>query len=215
MRETKQKKKNIKECSIKDQWTEYFLKAESSMEEEWEAFIYPNIKDFCFDYTLELAPGAGRNTKKLIPFCNEIHLVELNSYALNLCRFRFTDYSGKCAIYYHLNDGQSLSMISDATITAVYTWDSAVHFDRLVIREYLKEFSRVLKPEGKIFLHHSNYGSFSDNTKFKKNPRWRSNMSAKLCKEYCSEFGLKVIKQHIMDWRGSKDLDCISIIQKP
>jgi hypothetical protein len=52
-------------------------------------------------------------------------------------------------------------MIASDSITLVYTWDSMVHFDKLIVQDYLAEIKRVLKAGSSAFLHHSNYGEKS------------------------------------------------------
>ena len=84
-------------------------------------------------------------------------------------------------------------------------------FDKIVIKDYVKEFSRVLVKGGRGLIHHSNLGeSASDD--ISKNPHLRSNMSKDLFKEYCSMFGLNVDLQKIINW-GEID-DCISVFSK-
>lgn len=93
---------------------------------------------------LELAPGWGRNTARLVNHSKEIHLVDLNQSCIDRCKARFGDYTGPCKLHYYVNDGYSLPEIKDESISFIYSFDSMVHFDRLVVKEYFKEFSRVL-----------------------------------------------------------------------
>jgi len=216
MEAEEQKSLNLAECTKANLWAPYFKNAEPHLERQWEELIWPVIRDFDFSVTLELAPGGGRNSAKLIPLSREIHLVDVNQYCIETCKERFADYEGPCRIHYHVNDGTSLAAIAADSITTVYTWDSAVHMDKLVIRDYLVEFARVMRSGGQVFLHHSDYGRISDSIEFKKNPHWRSNMSAVLCVDYCAAAGLEVVSQQIIGWGGdTEDLDCISVIRKP
>lgn len=86
-----------------------------------------------------------------------------------------------------------------------------VHFDKLVVKEYVKEFCRVLRSGGFGFVHHSNYGVINSSNEWMQNPGWRTNMTAQLFVDYCNEAGLKIVKQQIIN----NDLDCISIFCKP
>ena len=211
-----QKAANLRECTKENQWVQYFHDAEPHMEQQWEETIWPAIRNFDFTTTLELAPGGGRNTARLLPLAQELHLVDVNQYCIDLCRERFKDYSGPTKIHYHVNDGTSLSMIPSESISAIYTWDSAVHMDKLVIRDYIKEFARVLQHGGRVFLHHSNYGAISDSVDFKSNPHWRSNMSAAHAKNYAAQASLQIVSQQIIPWGGDTEaLDCITILAKP
>jgi hypothetical protein len=92
-----------------------------------------------------------------------------------------------------------------------------VHFDKRVVREYVGEINRVLRPGGSAFLHHSNFGSFAPDSDWSKNHGSRSNMTADLMKEYTSEMGLKMKFQRLSgtgDGWGMDNLDCISLIEK-
>jgi ubiquinone/menaquinone biosynthesis C-methylase UbiE len=205
--------RTIEECKIAHQSNEYFQRAESFMDAQWEA-IWPMIKAADFSIALEIAPGYGRNTARLIEHTREIHLVDVNQSCIEKCKERFSDYQGKCRLYYHVNDGHSLPQLPAEYITFVYSWDSMVHFDKLVVRDYIKEFARVLVPGGTGFIHHSNYGTISQSSDWQSHPHLRSNMTRDLFKEYCTDNGLEILSQKLIDW-GEKDLDCLSIFMKP
>ena len=186
------------------------------MDSQWDNIIFPIIKDFSFKTVLELAPGAGRNTEKLTNFSETIYAVDLNKYALEQLQKRFQDYSGNCKLFYYKNDGFRLKMIQSDSITLIYCWDSAVHFDKKILKDYIKEFSRTLKVGGKGFIHHSNLG-LSAKVNISENPKGRSNMSKELFRRYCERVGLKVINQIDLPWgdtAGEEIVDCISIFQK-
>ncbi len=202
---------NKRFCSIDELWNNYFINAEQCIDRQWDKIIWPVIKDFNFKNVLELAPGAGRNTEKLAEVSDHIYAVDLNEYALQQLRSRFQDYSGHCHLDFYKNKGSDLKMIADCSITFIYCWDAAVHFDKTVLRDYIKEFSRVLSIDGTGFIHHSNLG-MSANNDIKLNPHWRSNMSKELFKEYCEESGLKILHQIDLAW--GEITDCISIFQK-
>ena len=117
-------------------------------------------------------------------------------------------------MHYYVGDGRSLAGIADASISFVYSWDAMVHFDKRVVREYVREFARVLEPGGTGFVHHSNFGTVSSSENWLENPSWRSNMTRELFADYCAEMGLEVVDQKLLDW-FLDDLDCISTFRKP
>jgi ubiquinone/menaquinone biosynthesis C-methylase UbiE len=205
------KRRNKKLCSTTDLWNDYFRRAEPGMERQWNEIIWPIIKDFNFETVLELAPGAGRNTEKLTLLADTIHAVDFNEYALDELRARFHDYEGKCKLYFHKNNGSDLEMIENNSITAIYCWDAAVHFDKLIVRDYVREFSRVLKPGGEGFIHHSNLGPAAK-PDISQNPHWRSNMSKDLFLQYCERVGLQIVEQIDLEW--GEITDCISVFRK-
>ena len=199
-------------------WSEgpYYQDAEKGMEAQWRDIIYPIIKQSDFTRVLELAPGHGRNTEKLRQYASEIHLVDINPPCIEACRKRFAGRSESPRLHFHINDGAKLPMIASDSISFIYYWDAMVHFDPVIIREYIGEFFRVLKPGGTGFCHHSNFGALTSDAEsnWMKNPAWRSTMSGRLFREYCVDAGLVVESQTIMDW-GVPKLDCISTFRKP
>ena len=92
-----------------------------------------------------------------------------------------------------------------------------VHFDKLIVADYVNEIARILAPGGTAFLHHSNYGAMKPDSDWAKNDGTRSDMSAELMKEYAKQSGLKLVKQEIhgkeQGW-GTDALDCVSLLCK-
>jgi SAM-dependent methyltransferase len=202
---------NKRFCSMDGMWEQYFSEAEAAMAKSWTKIIWPLIEDFDFDTVLELAPGAGRNTAKLIQVARVIHAVDMNEYALRRLRARFQSVGGQCELHIHQNQGNDLATIPDGSITFIYSWDSAVHFDKAVLKDYVSEFSRVLRPNGAGFIHHSNLGD-RGHVDIRRNPHWRSNMSKELFADYCCRYGLRILKQVDLPWPPI--VDCLSVFHK-
>ena len=210
--------KTIIQCRDTHATGGYFSDAEQEMVRQWRDIIFPMIKDLDFSCVLELAPGHGRNTAKLCELAGEIHLVDVNVSCLDACRTRFGEVQGNCKFFYHVTDGKSLATIRGSTISLVYSFDSMVHFDKLVVRDYVSEIARVLAPGGAAFLHHSNYGSFSPDSDWAHNVGTRSDMSAELMRQYAAENSLEVAFQRLSgtaDGWGMDDLDCFTILRRP
>ena len=212
------KHKTVLQC--RDAHTEggYYADAEKSIDWQWQTLIEPFIRSFDLSRTLELAPGHGRNSQMLARTAKELYLVDVNATCIEACRKRFGDRCGDCRFHYLVNDGASLAGIADNTATFVYSFDSMVHFDKLVVRDYLAEFKRVLVPRGTGFIHHSNYGAIRPNSDWATNPGNRSDTSAKIVREFCSSIGLEVLDQRlhgIAEGRGLEALDCVTIFRRP
>ena len=127
-------------------------------ESQWFGAIFPRIQSFVPAGTiLELAPGFGRWTNYLKNCCERLIIVDLSESCIRACQQRFASESH---ITYHINDGQSLSMISDESIDLVFSFDSLVHAEADVIRAYLNQLAKKLKRNGVGFLHHSNIGEY-------------------------------------------------------
>jgi SAM-dependent methyltransferase len=195
----------------------YFVHAEEVMASQWARTIWPIIKDEDFSATLELACGHGRNTEYLRRYAKSIDLVDVNRTCIEACERRFGSQKDGCVFRYHLTAGNSLP-VPDNSISFVYTWDSMVHFDKLVVWDYVHDVFRALKPGGSAFLHHSNYGSVAPDSNWIKNHGSRSDMTADLMQEYAKEAGLTIKFQRLSgraDGWGMDNLDCISLLAKP
>ena len=204
---------------VKEGWAEapYYDDAEDHLQGWWDDLIHPAIRRCDFSRVLELAPGHGRNTARLLELADEIHLVDVNETCIERCRQRFADHAGPCRLRYHVNDGQSLPMFEPGSVSLVYCWDAMVHFDPRLVRVYLEEFARVLRPGGHAALHYSNYRALHDGPgrTWRENPHWRSEMSRDLFRGFCDELGLAVELETLLGWGGIEDLDVGTLVCKP
>jgi len=123
-----------------------------------------------------------------------------------------------------------LSMIPDASIDFVFSFDSFVHPTRDVVEAYLRELGRKLKIGGKGFIHHTNFGEYV-NTPRERIPEalarpliklkildWAHHrnpgMSAELFRAFCEQHGLHCISQELVNWRGRRLIDCLSLFER-
>lgn len=195
----------------------YYDDAETGMDKHWSGIIWPFIgphkKHIDFSVTMDLAAGHGRNSAKLLPLVEELHIVDINQENIDFCRERFRS---NPAVRYHLTNGYSLDFFETGELTFAYCFDAMVHFDSDVVREYLKELRRVLRPgTGRAFLHHSN---LVDNPKgsHKASPGWRNFMSKELFEHYAAKEGLQVLKQKVVDWKfDGSNIDCLTLLERP
>ena len=210
------KARNVAENRVSWSDSDYYDLAEEAMEMQW-GHIAPILRGHDLENVLELAPGHGRNTERLKEICGELHLVDLNESCIEHCRRRFADHTGDCRISYYVNDGSSLSMLADGSITFVYSFDSMVHFDRLVVREYVREFARVMRPGAHGLVHYSNYGAkcADPDSTWLENPHARSTMSRELFESYCADAGLEIVGHRLVDWEEVEELDCLTLFRKP
>jgi ubiquinone/menaquinone biosynthesis C-methylase UbiE len=211
------RRKTIAQCAYSHRAGAYFDVADKFISIQWDRTIWPIISGEDMTHTLELACGHGRNADFLCRHASTIDLVDVNESCISACRSRFGDKMNGCLFRYHLTDGNNLRVIASSSITFVYSWDSMVHFDKLVIRDYISEIARVLKNNGTAFLHHSNYGTVAPNSDWTKNHGSRSDMTASLMRDYVAEAGMSIKFQRLSgrnDGWGIDDLDCLSLIQK-
>lgn len=207
----------VAQCAYAHRVGLYYAHAEEFMPMQWERTIWPIIKDEDFTSTLELACGHGRNTEFLRRYAKSIDLVDVNQTCIDACEKRFGLEKDGCVFRYHVTTGNSLPVPSNS-ISFVYTWDSMVHFDKLVVRDYVHDVFRVLKPGGSAFLHHSNYGTVAPDSNWAKNHGNRSDVTAELVREYAQQASLNIKFQRlsgIADGWGIDDLDCLTLLIKP
>lgn len=114
-----------------------------------EHFVLPYAHDAD---VLEIAPGHGRWSETLVRVARTVILVDLSPSCIAACRERFAGYP---SVTYHVNDGVSLPAVDDESVDFVWSFDSFVHMDPLVIDSYLAECARVLRPGGHVVLHHA------------------------------------------------------------
>lgn len=189
---------------------EYYDQAEGLIDQQWETYVASFIEGADFTTTVDLAAGHGRNSAKLAPLCGHLYVVDINASNVDHCRYRFAESEN---VSCHLNDGYSLAFLDDSSISLVYCFDAMVHFDSDVVRSYLAETRRVLRPGGAGFFHHSNYtanpaGDFHDS------PGWRNFMSAQVFEHYAAKEGLVTVKQRVVDW-DAPATDCFSLVERP
>ncbi len=194
---------------------EYVARAEREMDGLWQRLIWPLIRECDFRRVVDLAAGHGRNSARLREVAGEIVIVDINDECLAACRARF---AGDGRFSFVQTDGASLAGIADASVSLVYSFDSMVHFEREVVRAYLKEARRVLEPGGRGFFHHSNYTG-NEGGDFRRSPHWRNYMSLALFARYASEAGLLLTGSQAIDWGAEPDfyagLDGVTLVRRP
>jgi ubiquinone/menaquinone biosynthesis C-methylase UbiE len=200
---------SVRDCCDAHSGGTYFQEAEAGMQRQWEDVIWPLIRDADFASVLELAPGHGRNTVRLLDHAGQIDLVDVNAGCIDHCRGRF---AGDARVRFHVNDGLTLSSIASDTVSFIYSWDAVVHFDREIVASYVREFARVLAPGGRGFIHHSNHGKIAPQSTWRDNPHWRSNMTRELFAHFCAGAGLEITSQRLLPWGDVED--CLSLFRK-
>lgn len=197
-------------------WGDEWSQAWGGTEYLWYGTILPRILSFVpAGNILEIAPGYGRCTQFLVNLCDHLDVVDLNINCIESCKKRFSD---KYHINFHINDGKSLHMIDKNSIDFIFSWDSLVHCEADVLDSYLAESARILKPGGKGFIHHSNFGQYYDvstQTISCKNIHGRGEtMTAQLFREFCRKYDLCCPRQEIINWGGDILNDCFSVFVK-
>lgn len=194
-----------------DPWVasnKYFAQAETDGQWLWDNIVWPFIADSDFTAVLDLAAGHGRNSAFLVKLAGNLTITDIQAGNVEACRKRFGDQS---KISFVVGNGYNFQPVETAALTLVYCFDSMVHFDSDVVRSYLRDTLRVLKPGGRAFFHHSNYTGGHD---WRRSPNARNFMSKELFEHYALKEGLTVVRQKTINWGGVRDSDCLSLVAK-
>lgn len=202
-----------------DPWVpenDYFRAAEVHFVDMWRTMIHPAIEDCDFSAVIDLAAGHGRNANMLAPKAGRVLVMDIQAGNVEACRKRF---AGQPHVQCAVNNGFDLRPAEDGAFSLVYSFDSMVHFDPEVVRSYLRDTRRVLRPGGRGFFHHSNYTGGSD---WRNAPHGRGFMSRELFAAYAREAGLRTIRQRTFGWGDPserwghiRDLDCFTLLERP
>jgi SAM-dependent methyltransferase len=165
-------------------------------------------------HILELAPGHGRVTQFLLPFCERYTGVDVAPLCIDACETRFAavDHAE-----FHVGDGKSLPQFEAESVDFVFSWDSLVHADKTALEGYLTELGTLLRPGAHGFLHHSNLGVFVENGEVTvDNPHWcDASTSAAVIRELCRAANLQCVAQELIQWGTPYHGDCFTVLRRP
>jgi SAM-dependent methyltransferase len=179
---------------------------------QWYGSIYPRVHRFLpVGRILEIAPGHGRWTQFLLPHCSEYFGVDISETCIQACERRF---GASTRARFVRNDGQSLGMIPDDYIDFVFSYDSLVHVEIDVIREYIWQTCQKLTRRGVAFLHHSNALGESSNIEEARAGARALSVSSSLVKEMIEDCSAGVLIQEEINWVGNSRTDCITTFCK-
>jgi SAM-dependent methyltransferase len=105
---------------------------------------------------LELGPGTGRLTRKLIAKCREMILVD---HSKLVCNWLETYLEGKGNFRIYHVETPKLSMIENDSVSVVLAHGVVEHLDLHDLSWYFDEFFRVLKPGGVMAFNYDNISS--------------------------------------------------------
>lgn len=94
---------------------------------------------------LDFGCGVGRLTQALADYFSEVHGVDIAESMIKLAR-AYNQKGERCV--YYLNTENDLKIFADATFNFIYSKITLQHMEPQYARNYIKEFLRVLKPQG-------------------------------------------------------------------
>jgi len=161
---------------------------------------------------LEIGPGHGR-WSSLIPrrvAAGTLHLVDLSPSCVEFCKKRLSAYGN---VRYYVNDGRSLTMLADASIDFVWSFDTFVHIEEPEFRAYARELSRVMKPQSMGVIHHP-----GTPTPEQRRNGMRSLLDSRKVSAILAEHGLHMIRQ-TGEWGGGCSMeltgDALTVFARP
>ena len=191
-----------------EEWSKHFKTTDNL----WDTIILPKIKSYIKGDVLEIAPGHGRITRKLLESNVNLDIIDLSNTCIKRCWERF----GNTINNYYVGNGSDLKNINSNSKDFVISFDSFVHMHEEVIDCYLSEINRVLKLGGYCWIHHSNF--FHGNKNNFQNIAGRSNMDVDKFKKLAEGHNLIVKNQELIKWdaEGNPDWlhDAFSLIKK-
>ena len=131
-----------------DPWTDedFYKLGESDWKDfrrQWE--LYGVNKESC----VEIGCGAGRITKQLATYFNEVHALDISDDMIDYAK-RHID---NPAVVFHLTKGIDIPL-GDRSIDSVFSTHVFQHLDSLAIaKSYFSEIARVVKPGGTLMVH--------------------------------------------------------------
>ena len=174
-----------------EEWTQEVKKFKGIDPEKWKNELINKMmqKYIKKDSTiLEIGPGGGRWTSILKEMSNNLILADISPKCLDICKKRFANSEH---IRYNLIEND-LNFIEDSSIDYVWSYDVFVHINPSIIKKYVREFQRILKPNGIAIIHHS--GKYTDYN----NPKegWRAFFGKEEFLNLINENNLKMNEQN-------------------
>lgn len=120
------------------------------------AFIDEHMADGA--RVVEIAAGHGRWTEHLLRRAGHVTIVEVDQDCLDACVERF---AGTDNLATYLTDGWAVPVVPDRSVDFIWSFDSMVHMPPEVVRGYLGEIARTLRPGGIAVLHHAGLSHWS------------------------------------------------------
>ena len=108
------------------------------------------------DVVLEMGCGVGRIGKILAPLCKKWIGVDISENMLEVAKGRMSDMDN---VEFHVLSRSDLSCIADNSIDKIYTVAVFCHLDKEDLFNYMREFYRILKLGGVIYVETWNMAS--------------------------------------------------------
>lgn len=132
-------------------WTpeEFFKTGETEIATALSELKSRNIA-FNTDCALDFGCGVGRLTQALAGHFREAHGVDIAPSMLKQANC-FNQFPDRC--YYHLNSENNLRLFATQKFDFIYSFIVFQHIEGRYVLDYIREFTRLLKPGGIAMFH--------------------------------------------------------------
>ncbi len=183
-------------------WTDVFWAPDSPFRRRFELLDLTDVA--------ELACGRGRHAAQCVERCGTLTLVDVNQTNIEACRRRF---AGNPKVRLARTGGNELFGCATGSMSALYCYDTMVHFEMLDVFDYLRETARVLRPGGRALLHVSNNDA-TPGQFYQDNTHWRNFGSAAMFRHAATRLGFRVLDWELLDWAGAPQIDALLLIER-
>ena len=144
--------------AVVNQDRETYLRA---LGDEWgrTADVERIVADYIFPYidqnsaVAEIGVGGGRIAERVAGRCRRLQCFDISPNMLERARAHLVQ---RTNISFGLLERPELPAEATASFDFVYSFDVFVHLDVHTMWKYFREFHRVLKPSGHVFVHTTN-----------------------------------------------------------
>jgi SAM-dependent methyltransferase len=187
--------------------------------EKWTWVFWDNSSAFkrLFDRlptgtVVDLACGHGRHSEKMLELGRKVIALDVVPENVAFTKVRLM---GREGLTVQICNGIDFRPVPDKSVDAIVCYDAMVHFDCDVVRSYIRDAKRILRPGSMALFHHSNYDGNPSAVHYGQNPHARNFMTAPLFAHFAHKEGCTVVEQHVMPWGDVPNLDCISLFKVP
>ncbi len=182
---------------------------------QWRWVIAPRLTGLLEgNRAIEIGAGFGRWSALLAGEFKHLDVTEISPVCCSALTERFGEAP---SVSVQLTDGLGLPFAKRSSVDFVFSLFSLVHADHTIMTNIVKEISRVLKPDGAAFIHHSNAGVLAGrdpeiDTRLR---LYRSlGMSANDMNAVAASAGMHCATQEIFGWDNDRVLgDCFSVLR--
>ncbi len=195
-----------------DEWGD--AQAVQQVVSEW---IHPHVR--ADSVVGEVGTGGARIASLVAPRSGEFHAFDVAPLMLERARRRL---QGVPNCHFHVVDRPELPVELNQRFDFVYSFDVFVHLDLHTQWSYLQEFSRVLRPGGRAFLHTANLASEDGWKRFESQGVYRVEgfyfVVPEMVRELCRRAGLRIVEERAAG-SGSGNFyyerDYLVLLEKP